>query len=162
MVVRKLQLANHRRRGAALVEFALLAPLFLALVVGTIEGGQALDASNTLTSAVREAGRLAAMDWEDSIPNGKTPNQKIIDDIRHFITASGLDGDDVEITITAAEGSDAGGNFDLSDPDNNLKLFRISAEVDYKNVSSFPATFMKGQTITASLVFRAGRVTLSN
>jgi hypothetical protein len=68
----------------------------------------------------------------------------------------------VQITITSADGSDAGAAFDLSDPDNNLRLFRISAEIDYDDVSSFPATFMQGQTITAALVFRTGRVTLSN
>jgi hypothetical protein len=157
---------NHkpdcRRKGAALVEFALMAPLFLLLVLGTIEGGQALETSNILTAGVREAGRLAAMDWEDSIPNGMTPNAKIIKDIRNFVNAAGLPGDDLEISITSVEGEDEGDTFDLSDPDNNLRLFRISAEIDYSDVSPFPATFMKGQTITASLVFRSGRVTLAN
>lgn len=47
-------------RGAALVEFALVAPLVLCLLLGTITGGFALAVKNSMTNAVREAGRLGA------------------------------------------------------------------------------------------------------
>jgi len=153
---------QQSRQGAALVEFAIIAPFFLTLALGTIELGNALRVSNTLSAAVRQGGRLSAMDWEGIVPAGTTANQKVIDDIRNFITASGLPGNQITVTITSAEGSDQGQTFDLNDPNNKLRLFRISADVLYSDVSSYPITFMKGHKVTAALVFRAGRVTLTN
>lgn len=48
-------------RGAAAVEFALLLPLLLLIVFGLIDFGRALNAQITLTQAVREGARLAAL-----------------------------------------------------------------------------------------------------
>lgn len=148
---------RHDRRGAAAVEFAVVVPLFLTLVIGVLEAGQALHASNILAAAVREGGRLAAMDWNGFVPEGYTPSTKVIADTRNLLTAAGLPGDEAVITITSAEGSDAGDPFDLSDPDNTHRLFKIRIELPYEDVSSFPSTFMYGHTITAELTFRAVR-----
>jgi Flp pilus assembly pilin Flp len=46
--------------GASLVEFAILAPLLFAVLIGTITAGVALGAKNSMTNAVREGGRLGA------------------------------------------------------------------------------------------------------
>jgi len=153
---------SHRRRGVAIVEFAILLPVFLALVLGIVELGGAGQTANTMTSALREGGRLASMDWEDYIPDGMTVNQKVTADIRTFIKASGLPGDEVTISITSAEGGDEGQDFDLADPDNALRLFRISAEIPYSAVSTYPAMFMKDQIVTASLALRAGRAAMGD
>jgi Flp pilus assembly protein TadG len=48
-----------RERGQALVELALIAPIFLLLVLGAIEFGAAFQARITLTNAAREGARLA-------------------------------------------------------------------------------------------------------
>ncbi len=148
------------RRGAALVEFAIISPVILALVLGVVEMGTALEASNKLTSALREGGRLAAMDWTDIVPNGVTPNDKVMTDIKNFLEASGVPSDQVAISMTFAEGANQGNLFDLADPDNMNELFQISASIDYSAVSSFPAHLMSGQTLTASIVLRAGRIQL--
>jgi Flp pilus assembly protein TadG len=51
---------GHRRgRGQALVEFALVIPLFLLLLVGLFDLGRAVFAYNTLTNAAREGARTA-------------------------------------------------------------------------------------------------------
>ena len=47
------------RRGQALVEFALIIPLFLVLLVGLFDLGRAVFAYNTLTNAAREGARTA-------------------------------------------------------------------------------------------------------
>mgnify|MGYP002626104234 CR=1 FL=1 len=146
---------NGRRRGAAMVEFAFIMPVFLTLL-GVLEIGKALEASNLLSSAVREGGRLAAMDWQEVVSDGTTPNQKVIDDIKNFLAASKIPADQASVTITSAEGSDEGQTFDLADPANKLRLFRITASIPFSAVSTFPSNFMNGQTITASLVFRTG------
>lgn len=164
--MRSLTVLPHRtpqhRRGAAIVEFAMVAPVFLALLLGSIEAGKALETSNLLASALREGGRLASMNWDGVLPEGTTPNQKVIGDIRNFLVASGVPASDAEVTITSAEGPDEGQPFDLADPDNNLRLFRISVAIDYDSVSTYPANFMGEQRLRASLVFRAGRVHLMN
>jgi hypothetical protein len=148
------------RRGAAAVEFAVLVPLFLMLVLGTWEMGTALTAGTKMSAAVREGGRLASMDYKDSLNEGVTINGKIEQDIKNFLTASGIPGDEVTITITHADGESAGETFDLADPDNYLGLFTITALVNYEDISTFPLDYMEGQQVQAKLVFRMGRVSL--
>lgn len=48
-----------RRRGQALVEFALVIPLFLLLLVAIFDLGRAVFAWNTLSNAAREGARIA-------------------------------------------------------------------------------------------------------
>lgn len=150
------------RRGAALVEFAIIAPVILTLILGIVEMGNALDVSNKLTSAIREGGRLAAMDWTDVVAEGQSPNDKVISDIKNFLAASGIPSEDVTLSITHAEGSSQGQLFDLADADNMNQLFQISASIDYSDVSSYPAHVMSGQTIVASITLRAGRIQLTS
>lgn len=51
--------ARPRGRGQALVEFSLVIPIFLVLMVGVFDLGRAVFAYNTLTNAAREGARLA-------------------------------------------------------------------------------------------------------
>lgn len=48
-------------RGATAVEFALLLPLLLLIVMGIIDFGRMLNAQETLTQAAREGARLVAL-----------------------------------------------------------------------------------------------------
>ncbi len=48
-------------RGAAAVEFAILLPVLLMLVLGTIEFGRAYNAQITLTNAARDGVRVMAI-----------------------------------------------------------------------------------------------------
>ncbi|MFC5265090.1 TadE/TadG family type IV pilus assembly protein [Kribbella qitaiheensis] len=48
-------------RGATAVEFALLLPLLLLIVMGIIDFGRMLNAQETLTNAAREGARLVAL-----------------------------------------------------------------------------------------------------
>ena len=50
-----------RREGQGLVEFALVIPLFLILLIGMVEFGRVWMTKNILTGAAREAVRLAAV-----------------------------------------------------------------------------------------------------
>ena len=50
-----------RRRGAALVEFALVMPLLLLLLVGIMEFGRAWSQTQVITDAARQGARLAAL-----------------------------------------------------------------------------------------------------
>lgn len=52
---------QSNERGAAAVEFAILLPLLLMLVLGTIEFGRAYNAQITLTNAARDGVRVMAI-----------------------------------------------------------------------------------------------------
>ena len=54
---------NRRERGAALVEFAVVVPLFLILVFGVIEAGWFFAQEVELRNAAREGARLAVVDF---------------------------------------------------------------------------------------------------
>lgn len=58
-------------RGASLVEFALLLPLLVLLLLGTITGGLAMSRQNSVKNAVREATRYSAVldDFDDTTSN---------------------------------------------------------------------------------------------
>lgn len=47
---------NGRERGASIVEFALIAPLFVLLTLGVVDIGRAFMVSNQVRGAAREAG----------------------------------------------------------------------------------------------------------
>ena len=53
--------ALSSERGQSLVEFALVVPLLLLLVIGIAEFGRAWMTQNVITGAVREAARIAAV-----------------------------------------------------------------------------------------------------
>jgi Flp pilus assembly protein TadG len=49
-------------RGQSLVEFALIVPIFVLVLVGIFDVGRAVFAFNTINQAAREAARLAIID----------------------------------------------------------------------------------------------------
>jgi hypothetical protein len=153
---------HEHRRGAAMVEFAIMVPLFLLVTLGAFEMGNSLEVAMILQSSAREGGRLAAMDWEDVLLEDETPNQKIEKDIRNFLKANRIPSDDVVVSITFADGENAGDTIDLSDPDNKLKLAKISVALDYDRAYGYPSAYMSNTIITRSLVIRVGRVNLAN
>jgi Flp pilus assembly protein TadG len=53
---------NDSRRGAALVEFAVVMPVFLVFIVGMIEIGRAIMVQQLITNASREGARIAGYD----------------------------------------------------------------------------------------------------
>jgi Flp pilus assembly protein TadG len=57
---RRLQ-RRERSRGQSLVEFALIFPIIVLLVVGFVEVGRAVWAYNTIANAARQAARVAAV-----------------------------------------------------------------------------------------------------
>jgi hypothetical protein len=150
-----IQRSNANRRGAAMVECALILPVFMMLVLGVLEIGSALRASTILQSACRESGRLASMDWRYIVSPGQTANQKIEADLRNFITASGLPGDDLTVNLVYADGANEGQTFDLSDEDNDLQMLKIEVLLPYSSVSLFPVRFMGNKNLKAFVIMRA-------
>lgn len=53
--------ADHKERGAVAVEFALVAPILVALIVGIVEFSHAYNIQVSVTQASREAARTMAI-----------------------------------------------------------------------------------------------------
>ena len=58
----KARRKKRQRRGAAAVEFAIVAPLFIMLVFGMIEFGRMVMVQQVITNASREGARRAVVD----------------------------------------------------------------------------------------------------
>jgi len=148
------------RRGAAAVEFALIVPLFVFITLGAIQTGIGLSAAQTVASALREGGRLASMDYSKRLQKGQTANQKVIQDIKNILTAERIPANQVNITITHADGSQSGSTFDLSDPANDLASFRIKAVLPYSAICTTKFFPLTTNTVSASIVYRKGKTAL--
>lgn len=151
---------SSSRDGIAAVEFAVTAPVFVILIVGSISVCKMLTVTSTMAQACREGGRLAAMDWTGALPAGTTANDKVIKDIKNFLDAAGIDSRSIEVTITHADGPDEGSAFELGDPASHLKLFRITTHKPHSATDFFCSKLTEGRGMSASIVLRAGRSTM--
>jgi Flp pilus assembly protein TadG len=59
--------SRHRGRGQALVEFALVIPVFLILLMAVFDLGRAVFAYNSITNAAREGARLAIVNQSTAL-----------------------------------------------------------------------------------------------
>ncbi len=142
----------QERRGAAVVEFAVAAPLLVIMVFGMVEASRLYEMQNQLLMAAREGARLAAMDREGILDPGESLNDKMISDVRKYLTAAGLPGDEAEITIEDLD--NPGTTIDLLDSDNDLALFQLSVSLPYSSVRSAWAPNPAQFDLVGTAVFR--------
>jgi hypothetical protein len=149
----------NARSGAVAVEFAIVAPLLVAIMFGLIEMGRAFEMTNQLEVAAREGARFAAMDRDGMLQEGQSTNDKLVSDVKNILASNGIPRDDVTVEVKDYENPEA--DFDLDDPANDLKLFEVRTSVDYSSVSLSAVSGGSDYQLTASVVFRNGRATLS-
>ena len=133
-VKRMFGLSRKNRRGAAVVEFALVVPVFILLVFGMIEFGRAVMVQQVLVNASREGARQAVLD-------GTTLNE-VQDRIDVYLDASSING----ATVTV-------------DPAPQVATFgqpvTVTVSVPFDNVSWLPVPqYIGGTVLTASSVMR--------
>ncbi|MFD0045974.1 TadE/TadG family type IV pilus assembly protein [Pseudarthrobacter scleromae] len=58
--------SKSKERGAVAVEMAVLLPLLLLILIGTMEFGRVFNVQNSLTQAAREGARHAAINYNKS------------------------------------------------------------------------------------------------
>ena len=136
-VVKPCGLFRKQRRGAAAVEFAVVAPVFFLLVFGMIEYGRMVMVQQIITNAAREGTRTAVLDGS---------------------TTSG--------TKTAAINAMAAGNITITtsnvtvtpDPPSNAAYgdpVTVTVSVPFSQVSWLPSPMYLGsKTMTASTTMR--------
>ncbi len=145
--------SRAKRRGAVAVEFAVIAPVLVTLLLGMAACSKLYQASIAVQNAARQGVRLAGMDRRAVLDGDQSTNDKIIEDIQNFLTAAGFPGEHATVSITHP---DTGQEMDLDDPNNEFELFETTIEM--------PLTWLEGDdppegalTITRSYVFRNAR-----
>jgi Flp pilus assembly protein TadG len=88
-----MRLRRKGEQGQAMVEFALVLPLLLVLIVGIVQFGILFHNYVTLTDAVRAGARQAAVSRTLGDPQGATKS-------RVKQSAAGLDASKLDITVS--------------------------------------------------------------
>ena len=158
--LRNPRFTNRNRQGAVAVEFAVVAPILVAIVFGMMEMGRAFEMQNLLEVAAREGARFASMDRDGMLEPDESANGKLIDDVKNFLASNGIPRDDITVAVKDFENPEE--DFDLDDPANDLKLFEVQITVDWSSVSLTPVAAGDDHPLSARVVFRNGRATISN
>lgn len=128
---RKEQRMRSERRGAALVEFALVAPIFLLLVVGSVEFGRAIMVQEALTNASREGARTGTVD-------GATASD-VTAAVNNYLSGMSISGATTSVTPS-----------DLGPTTADGTQVTVSVSIPYSSVTWVPSPwFLKNTTLTA-------------
>jgi Flp pilus assembly protein TadG len=84
----------HRERGQSLLEFALVVPIFLILIMGIIDFSLGLKSWITITNASREAARYAAVSCSSGVADTDDVKERAV------TAASGLSIATSDVTVT--------------------------------------------------------------
>jgi Flp pilus assembly protein TadG len=136
-----------RRRGAALVELALVFPIFVGITLGIVEFGRAMMVGQLVTNAAREGARRAIID-------GAT-NADVESSIKQFLSQSiGAQSSEVSVTITitpSAGNTNPGNNVALS---HTKDLIEVKVEVPFTDVSYVKGKYLEGKKLVAKSSMR--------
>jgi Flp pilus assembly protein TadG len=130
---------NRHGRGQALVEFALVIPIFLLLLVAIFDLGRAVFAYNTLTNAAREGARMAIVNqYKPSVLAHAKSETAIVE----------LDDPSVSVTYWQV-GTDG-------KPDKSKPQCTTLVAVGCLAVVTFEATYHPITPIIANIIFGSG------
>lgn len=150
---------SRKRRGFEMIEFAMSAPLLIAMCFGIIEMGRAFQVAQILTAAAREGARLGMLynvvKPKDTAAGITTANAKVKQDITNFLRASGITATPT-IDITDAESAAVPQPaVDLDDFATIAgKYFKVRVQVSFDAVAFIPPFYLKGANLSGEVVFR--------
>lgn len=103
-------MSRWRDGGQSLVEFALIAPLLMLLVLATIDGARAVFAYNTIANAAREGARYGIVHGgASSTPIGPGVNEAdLVTHVEQFTRS--FPAPDIAVTPTWPQGSNSDGS----------------------------------------------------
>lgn len=138
---------TNRRDGAALVEMALVLPIFVMVTLGIVEFGRAMMVSQLVTNAAREGTRLAIVDGSTN-----AEVDTFIDDF--LVAAVGVNKADitVDITVDEATGNPSAGN--AVESASSKDLVTIKVQVPFDKVSYVAGSYLSGKNLVAVSAMR--------
>lgn len=141
------QPARRSREGTALVEMALVLPIFVAVTLGIVEFGRAMMVGQLVTNAAREGARLGIIDGSS--------NAEVEASIEQFLQQSaGIPAEDltIEITVVPAPGN--------PNPNNEVAdglprdLVTVFVSVPFEKVSYVAGSYLNGKTLSGRSAMR--------
>lgn len=131
----------RRERGAALVEMAMVLPLFLLLVFGVVEASWAFAQLNDAHHGVREGARMAAVNYD---PDDDTGTNDPLDQMCARMDLAG--GSNTSVTLTASD-TDGDGSIGRGDTGNS------AVSVSYQSLTGFLDFAFSGLTLSSDADF---------
>jgi Flp pilus assembly protein TadG len=126
---------RRNRRGAAVVEFAVVSPVFFLLVFGMIEYGRMVMVQQLLTNAAREGARVGVLD--------NSTSSDVTTAVNSYLTAARINN--ATITCNPTSPSSAGYGQPVT----------VTVSVPFSQVSWLPSPmFLGGTTMTAQSAMR--------
>jgi Flp pilus assembly protein TadG len=148
---------SRARRGAATVEFALVAPVFLAMILGVTETSRMFEVQNQLQVAAREGARTAVMDRTGLTSAGQSTNAKVAQDVKNILAATGLDASKINVEIVSHDNPSQA--FDLDATANSLKYFQLKVSIPLGAASKIVPENMVNANLKTKVVFRNAKTT---
>jgi len=128
-------LCRKKRRAAAAVEFAVVAPLFFLLVFGMVEYGRMVMVQQIITNASREGARLAVLD-------GAT-TAEVTSAVETYLSNVSISG--AQVSVSPDPPSSAGYG----------EAITVVVSIGFGQVSWLPSPmYLGGNTMTATTVMR--------
>ena len=126
---------RKQRRGAAVVEFAFVAPVFFVLVFGMIEFGRMVMVQQIITNASREGARRAVL---DGATTGEVENT-----VDTYLASGSISGADIDVDPNPPSNAGYG------------EPVTVTVTVNFDEVSWLPSPiFLDGRELEASTVMR--------
>ncbi len=122
--------SRGRRLGTAAVEFALVAPIYFVLILGTVEFGRCLMVSELLTEAARKGCRKGILEG--------TSTSQITDAATSFLTTVGISGETAQVVI-----NDGVGNVTEASGMPSYTEITVTVQVPVSNVTWMPTAGMQ-------------------
>jgi Flp pilus assembly protein TadG len=144
---RSLAARNAERQGAAMVEMALVLPVFLMVALGIIEFGRAMMVSNMVTNAAREGARTAVVD-------GST-NSEVQQVVVDFLVSSlAINSSDVTVTITITPATGNPEPANQCSASHTRDVIQLEVRVPYSAVAMIPADYLEGVQLVGRSAMR--------
>lgn len=136
-----------KRRGAALVEAAIILPILFMITLGIIEFGRALMVAQIITTAAREGTRLGILAGKSNADVKATVDSIMLD-------ALNVSSDKYTVTITVTPAS---GN---PDPGNECKnattgdLVQVVVQIPFEHVGYIRPDWLSGSKLRGECAMR--------
>jgi Flp pilus assembly protein TadG len=153
----RLRKKSAKRRGTAVVETAVVLPVYILLLFGIIEFAHAQMVSHLLRSGCRTAARLGSMQGPNS-NDVKTKVKQTLD--------AAIDPNLVNVYVQDASSLDSGEVWPTTDAQVQAlpplevsqaeprQMFVVRASVAYNDISLVPMPFLAGVTLDAQAFMR--------
>jgi Flp pilus assembly protein TadG len=136
-VEKLLRMCRKNRRGATVVEFAVVAPVLVLLIFGTIEFGRMVMVQQVLTNAAREGARIGILD--DATVSGVQTT------VNTYLTGAAVNSAHATVTVTPNPLSGAGYGDAVT----------VTVSIPFNKVSWLPTPmFLSSATLSASAAMR--------